>query len=245
MAKGRGKGLAATILLLALLGLSGVLAVAQAAQPVQASQAAPPAQALPSGQASQASQVNQAAQAEAPSAPALAAPAAAQAAQPSQTAPSAQAEQAEQAAPSASSAQKNAQESTGAGTLFFGKGERAVAPAPEQSILGNYFVGIGALALILGGLFGLLWLMRRSGKFRFMPAHGSFPREALRVEAQLPLGPRKGLMVVRFLNKRVLLGLTDQQITLLAEAEDDEQAGADFGTSLENAVRQESDPREN
>jgi Flagellar biogenesis protein len=37
--------------------------------------------------------------------------------------------------------------------------------------------------------------------------------------AQLPLGPRKGLMVVRFLNKRLLLGVTEQQISLLTEEE--------------------------
>ena len=39
------------------------------------------------------------------------------------------------------------------------------------------------------------------------------------MEAQLPLGPRKGLMVVRFLNKRLLLGVTEQQISLLTEEE--------------------------
>ena len=33
----------------------------------------------------------------------------------------------------------------------------------------------------------------------------------------MPLGPRKGLMVVRFLKNRFLLGVTDQQITVLSK----------------------------
>jgi flagellar protein FliO/FliZ len=105
----------------------------------------------------------------------------------------------------------------------------------------GYFYAIGALCLILGALWGVLWLMRRSGKFRFMPSHNSFPRDALRIEAQIPLGPRRGLMVVRFLNKRLLLGLSDQQIHLLSEAEYDEQPGENFSKVLEAAERRETD----
>ena len=105
----------------------------------------------------------------------------------------------------------------------------------------GYFYAIGALCLILGALWGVLWLMRRSGKFRFMPSYNTFPRDALRIEAQIPLGPRRGLMVVRFLNKRLLLGLNDQQITLLSEADYDGQTSTDFSKALEAAERQETD----
>jgi flagellar protein FliO/FliZ len=105
----------------------------------------------------------------------------------------------------------------------------------------GYFYAIGALCLILGALWGVLWLMRRSGRFRFMPSHDGFPRDALRIEAQIPLGPRRGLMVVRFLNKRLLLGLSDQQIHLLSEADYDEQTSADFSKALAAAERQETD----
>ncbi len=116
------------------------------------------------------------------------------------------------------------------------------AQAVEGFSWGGYFYGIGALFLLLAVLWGVLWLMRRSGKFRFMPSPGGFPRDALRMEAQLPLGPRKGLVVVRFLNKRLLLGLSDQHITLLSEADtDNERTNADFGKSLEEAARQEAD----
>ena len=87
----------------------------------------------------------------------------------------------------------------------------------------------------------MLWLMRRSGKFSFMPSYNTFPRDALRIEAQIPLGPRRGLMVVRFLNKRLLLGLSDQQMHLLSEADYDGQTSTDFSKALEAAERQKSD----
>jgi len=115
------------------------------------------------------------------------------------------------------------------------------APAAAAFSWSGYFYAIGALCLILGALWGALWLMRRSGKFRFMPSYNTFPRDALRIEAQIPLGPRRGLMVVRFLNKRLLLGLSDQQIHLLSEAEYDGQPSANFSKTLEEAERRETD----
>lgn len=84
---------------------------------------------------------------------------------------------------------------------------------------GGYAQAIGILFLLLGVLWLAVWLARRFGKFNFLPRPGALPRGALVMEAQLPLGPRKGLMVVRFLNKRLLLGVTDQRITLLSEEE--------------------------
>jgi flagellar protein FliO/FliZ len=129
-----------------------------------------------------------------------------------------------------------------ADALLAGQSSNAsAAPAAGAFSWSGYFYAIGALCLILGALWGVLWLMRRSGKFRFMPSYNTFPRDALRIEAQIPLGPRRGLMVVRFLNKRLLLGLSDQQIHLLSEAEYDGQAGMDFSKALESAERQETD----
>ena len=84
---------------------------------------------------------------------------------------------------------------------------------------GGYAQAIVILFLLLGVLWLAVWLARRFGKFNFLPRPGALPRGALVMEAQLPLGPRKGLMVVRFLNKRLLLGVTDQRITLLSEEE--------------------------
>lgn len=108
---------------------------------------------------------------------------------------------------------------------------------------GGYFQAIGVLLVLLGVLWGAVWLMRKYGKFNFMPRPGGLPRDALRLEAQLPLGPRKGLMVVRFLNKRLLLGVTDHQITLLTESTDhhDEINSTEFKDIFEEEQRQKTD----
>lgn len=92
-------------------------------------------------------------------------------------------------------------------------------PLPSEALFSwsGYFQAIAFMILLLFVLWGALWAVRRYGKFRFLPAPGALPRDALRMEAQLPLGPRKGLMVVRFLDKRLLLGVTEQHITLLKE----------------------------
>lgn len=101
---------------------------------------------------------------------------------------------------------------------------------------GGYLQAIGVLLLLLAALWAAVWLLRKYGPFRFLPAPGAFPRDALRIEAQVPLGPRKGLVVVRFLDRRLLLGVTDQRISLLTETDaDHEHTNDDFDTLLEAA----------
>ena len=103
---------------------------------------------------------------------------------------------------------------------------------------GSYIQAVGILFLLVAILWLAVWLARRFGKFNFLPRPGSLPRDALVMEAQLPLGPRKGLMVVRFLNRRLLLGVTDQQITLLTEEQaQHEPENADFQQIMEQARR--------
>ena len=97
----------------------------------------------------------------------------------------------------------------------------AVSQAPAFS-WGGYLEAVGLLFLLLAALWVVVWCIRHFGKFNFLPRPGSLPRDALVMEAQMPLGPRKGLMVVRFLNRRLLLGVSEQQVSLLAEAPVDE-----------------------
>jgi len=107
----------------------------------------------------------------------------------------------------------------------------AAAAVPAFSWSG-YIQAVGVLFLLVGLLWLALWAVRRhGGLFRAVPGAGGFSRDDLRMEAQLPIGPRKGLMVVRFLNKRLLLGVTDQQITLLTEQDLDHEHGSDDATS--------------
>ena len=116
--------------------------------------------------------------------------------------------------------------------------EPAAALGQSSFSWGSYIQAVGILFLLVAVLWLAVWLARRFGKFNFMPRPGALPRDALVMEAQLPLGPRKGLMVVRFLNKRLLLGVTDQQITLLTEEQaKHEPENADFQQVMEEARR--------
>ena len=81
---------------------------------------------------------------------------------------------------------------------------------------GGYFKGIGALFLLLAALWGVVWFLRRRGA---LPGRGGLPRDSFSVEAQLALSPKQKIVLVRFLNSRLLLGVTDQRITLLKEVE--------------------------
>lgn len=121
-------------------------------------------------------------------------------------------------------------------------GIASASPVPDSTFTwGGYFQAIGILLLLLMALWYVLRLLRRFGGGRFLPAATTLPRQALRVEAQLPLGQRRGVFVVRFLNKRLVLGVTEQRITLLTEmeADNDEANSADFQRIMESAQRRE------
>lgn len=98
----------------------------------------------------------------------------------------------------------------------------------------NYFQALAILFLIVALLAVLLWFVKRKGGLNVLTKQGD-----LALESRLPLGPKKSLVVVRFLNKKVLLGVTDQRITMLTELhtdEDDEpgpKPAADFKAFLD------------
>lgn len=89
-----------------------------------------------------------------------------------------------------------------------------------------------ALLLILGVILLAYWMLKRFG-----PRLGLGSRAAvhgLRFEGQLALGPKKSIMVVRFLNKLLVLGVTDQSINLLTEVDQSHEA-KEFESSLDEA----------
>ncbi len=89
---------------------------------------------------------------------------------------------------------------------------------PESEIVWDgYFESVGVLVLLLALLWLCFWAARKYGLFSMMPRAANIHRDALRLEGQLSIGPRKGIMVVRCLEKRLVLGVTDQNITLLTE----------------------------
>ena len=97
------------------------------------------------------------------------------------------------------------------------KAASGLAQADGLSMWGNYFQALGLLFLIVALLWVALWYFKRRGGFNLLTRQGE-----LCIENRLALGPKKSLIVVRFLNKRVLLGISDQQITMLTELPTDE-----------------------
>ena len=97
----------------------------------------------------------------------------------------------------------------------------ALARSDSLFTWGGYFQALAVLFLIIAVLWYALWFLKRKGTLKVLTRHGD-----LRLESRMALGPKKYLLVVRFLNKRVLLGVTDQQITMLMELPTDEDDSA-------------------
>ncbi len=74
---------------------------------------------------------------------------------------------------------------------------------------GGGFRAIAGLVIVLGVLFTLAWMARR-GKLRLPGSRG---RAAVAIEAAVPLGERRSLVVVSVEGRRLLLGLTPAQVS--------------------------------
>lgn len=75
----------------------------------------------------------------------------------------------------------------------------------------NYFESLAILFFILAVLWGIVWLLRKRG--------GVFPNNnpVMFIENRLSLGPKKWLIVVKAYEKRLLIGVTDQEMSLIAD----------------------------
>jgi len=91
-----------------------------------------------------------------------------------------------------------------------------------------------ALLVILVVILAAFWMLRRFGPR--LGLGGRTLAHGMRLEGHLALGPRKNIMVVRFLNKLLVLGVTDQSINLLTEVDTSHEA-EDFKTVLDDARR--------
>ncbi len=103
---------------------------------------------------------------------------------------------------------------------------------PVEPGLGPLFTMIGGLCLVLALLLIGFWLLRRYG-----PKGGFGASKWLKYEGSLAIGPRKSVVVVRFLNKVLVLGVTEHQINLLTETEagHDDPADKDFAKVLDKS----------
>jgi len=101
---------------------------------------------------------------------------------------------------------------------------------------------IGVLALVVGLLLGCLYLLRR-----LSPAlnRGGLLSTEMRLLGQYPLGPKRILALVKVGSRTLLLGVTEANINLLTEVQDQdliarlegpkEGNGAKFGRLLRRA----------
>ncbi len=128
-------------------------------------------------------------------------------------------------------AQTAAQTATQSGGLLDG------AQSAVSSWAG-YFEALAILFFILAALWLVLRLIRR-GRGGFLTGAGA----PMRMESRLALGPKKWVVVARILDKRLVLGVTDTQITMLTELDADERAPeskSSFAAALKKAGGSES-----
>jgi len=113
-----------------------------------------------------------------------------------------------------------------------------VSPAPVLAVEaagltdGELWRSLLAIVVVFGVLGALAWAARRGrlGFFTRQPSH-------VRVEATVPLGERRSLMVVAIEGRRLLLGLTPMQVSLVTELTQPspEAASGGFGAALARA----------
>ena len=90
---------------------------------------------------------------------------------------------------------------------------------------GELWRSLLAIVVVFGLLFGLAWAARR-GRLGFFAKQPT----SVRVEATVPLGERRSLMVVAIEGRRLLLGLTPMHVTLVTEL-----TGQSFDAALASA----------
>lgn len=94
-----------------------------------------------------------------------------------------------------------------------GAASTAATVIPDISLSwGGYFQALAILCFVLAALWIVLWLVRRAGN-----ANLAAPA-SMRIESRLALGPKNWLYVVRCQNKRLILGVSEKNISLVSES---------------------------
>jgi flagellar protein FliO/FliZ len=89
--------------------------------------------------------------------------------------------------------------------------------------------GLAATAFVLGLLGALAWMLRRGT----LKLPGRRTPDSIRVETAISLGERRSLVVVSVEGRRLLLGLTPAQVSVVTELA---AVPPVFAASLDNAV---------
>jgi flagellar protein FliO/FliZ len=105
-----------------------------------------------------------------------------------------------------------------------------LAPVPGPELMPSLWRTVGALAVVVGLLLGVLYLLRRGTQYR----RGA---SGLAVESALGLGERRSLVIVTVEGRRLLLGVGPGHVSLVTELQ---QAPVSFDTAL--GVASEGEP---
>ncbi|WP_246287822.1 flagellar biosynthetic protein FliO [Desulfolutivibrio sulfoxidireducens] len=108
--------------------------------------------------------------------------------------------------------------------------------AAAQSVYGLTSVAAQmamALLLLLAVIFVAFWLIKRFGPRMGLAVSGK--NSGLKFLGQLPLGPKRSLVLVRFLNKVLVLGVTEHSINLITEIDESHDRETDFANALSRA----------
>ena len=86
-----------------------------------------------------------------------------------------------------------------------------------------------ALFIILGVIFLGFYLLKRYGH---KAGFGLGANNRLKLMDSMNIGPKKSIVVVRFLNKDLVLGVTDTRINLLTESQINDESQQEFSKIL-------------
>ncbi len=131
-------------------------------------------------------------------------------------------ENAERVAQSIGSALQNSdavQEGAKAGDAALG----AAFGANYSFAWANYFEALAILFGILALLWFGLWLLKKR-----LPNFKKSQVPSLQLESRLAIDSKRWLVVVNFMGKRLLLGVAEQNISLLASYDDEKEDDTDF-----------------
>jgi flagellar protein FliO/FliZ len=92
--------------------------------------------------------------------------------------------------------------------------------------------GLFAIVIVLALVATLGWLLRSGYLGRFVPKSGP-----VGVETAISLGERRQLVIVAVEGRRLLLGVTSAQVTLLTELQPRSAAPSAFHDALERAAQ--------
>lgn len=105
---------------------------------------------------------------------------------------------------------------------------QTVFGGPDPAAIGGQTLLVMVIAI--GVLAVVAWLLRRGVQLRR-------PNQLIAVETAVPLGERRSLVVVAVEGRRLLLGLTPGQVSLVAELR------APFSASLEQSLEHPHEPQ--